>query len=133
MSDAMSEKDLTADVDQFEQSVDPESLTGMKLMLEAARSEAETRRIEADRLRRALHYLNYSSKIIPISFKWTIELRDSFWFLAVVPDNSELNQERIDEIIKIGEVAEMAGIEPGYLINSKYHIDFPFRRSEWFY
>ena len=61
MSDAMSEKDLTADVDQFEQSVDPESLTGMKLMLEAARSEAETRRIEADRLRRALHYLNYSS------------------------------------------------------------------------
>ncbi len=45
--------------------------------------------------------------------------------MAVVPDGSELNQERIDEIIKVGEVAELAGIEPGYLINSKYHIDSP--------
>ena len=62
MSDAMSEKDLTVDVDQFEQSVDPESLTGVKFMLEAVRLEAERTRKEAGQLRRALAYLNYSSK-----------------------------------------------------------------------
>lgn len=42
--------------------------------------------------------------------------------MAVVLDGSELNQERIDEIIKIGEMAEMEGIEPGYLINSKFQL-----------
>jgi hypothetical protein len=62
MSDATSEKDLTVEVDQFEQSIDPESLTGIKLMLEAARMETEKIKDEADQLRRALTYLNYSSK-----------------------------------------------------------------------
>jgi hypothetical protein len=31
-----------------------------------------------------------------------------------------LTQERIDEIIKIGEMAEREGIEPGYLISSQF-------------
>jgi hypothetical protein len=39
---------------------------------------------------------------------------------AVVTDGSELTQERIDEIIKIGEMAEREGIEPGYLISSQF-------------
>jgi hypothetical protein len=64
-----SDKDLTAEVDQFEQSMDPESLTGVKFMLEAVRLEAERRGKEADQLRRALAYLNYSSKkCFPILF-----------------------------------------------------------------
>lgn len=40
--------------------------------------------------------------------------------LTVVADDSVLSQERIDEIIKIGEMAEKEGIEPGYLISGKF-------------
>lgn len=65
--DLTSDKDLTAEVNEFEQSLDPENLTGVKFMLEAARLEAERRGEEADQLRRALGYLNYSSKKCAIS------------------------------------------------------------------
>lgn len=58
-----------------------------------------------------------------------IKLIGNLLISAVVTDGSELTQERIDEIIKIGEMAEREGIEPGYLISSQflpqdYSIDF---------
>lgn len=56
-------------------------------------------------------------------------MMDIILISVVVTDGSELTQERIDEIIKIGEMAEMEGIGPGYLISSKctsYYIDFLF-------
>ncbi|KAI9559852.1 hypothetical protein GHT06_013859 [Daphnia sinensis] len=85
-------KTSSKDVDQG----NPGSLEGLKQLLEVARKKADEKEKEAERLRRALAYLNYS----------------------IVADGSELNQERIDEIIIIGEMAEKEGIEPGYLMSS---------------